>query len=1347
MAPAIRPDPFSEPQSQWPRCRWFPEMPSTGPTQGAERHAADTQKWQAHPWLARALSTTILLAPVVAAIVFTWGAGRWFPPERFGIGRWPWMGLVFIAANLILFVFGKLFRRLTPLVGLMRLSLIFPDQAPSRAKATLRSSNSRKLLRQIEEDRAAGKSGEEVLNGDTLVDLLTRLNEHDRLTRGHSERVRAYSELIGTELKLSDDDMNKLRWSALLHDVGKLTVDPEILNKDGRPTDEEWAKLKEHPAAGGHILEPLRPWLGDWIHAADQHHMRWDGNGYPSGLAGNEITLAGRIVAVADAYDVMTSARSYKKPLDPEVARTELTACAGSQFDPDMVRAFLNIGLGRLRAVAGPLAWLSNALGVAQVPVPATTGIATAASTVAGGVATAVVATATGLLPTPAPEPTPPELIAFEEPATPAFSLVAGSVEVSGSEDQAMVVTLSASGATAETVVTMRVGAPALGAVGDVSETTISPEGLASATVEYRPPIDYFGEDGFSYEACDSYDRCSAGSVRLDIEGVNDAPRPRGDRASVAAGQSVVIDVVANDADAEPGDLIVTEAAVPDGTVVIDGNTLVYTPDPETSGEVVISYVVVDAEGLSAAATVVVDVEAAPEPTPTPEPEVPAPLPVPTATPAPAPTPTVPPVATPTPTPEPPPDLAPLAAADQATIDEDTVASVDVLANDRDPEGQPLTITGVSEALNGTAAIVDGRISYQPAADQHGTELLTYTVSDGTSPDVAGSLTIVVNPINDRPVIEPLAFTVAEGTAPGTVLQRVTSSDVDGDALAHQITAGDPTGRFTIDAAGDITLAAPVDRENQASHTLTVTVSDGTLTAAASITVTVSDVDEPPTAGADVGATDEDQQTTIDIGANDADPEGLALTWQVPAVSNAGAALSEVGGVVTYVPKLDHNGVDTFTYVAVDPAGNPTDTTTVTVTVASVNDAPVANDDIGLGFATLEDVPIDTASVVANDTDVDHPVTGSSVELVTQPARGTAVDLGDGRIRYTPNPGVSGTDTFTYRIKDADNTPSAPATVTITVNAVNDDPVLTDPGNQQAAVGLAFSLPASATDPDNDDLTFTASGLPPGFSVDPDTGAITGTPAQGTEGTYGVQLTVTDDGTPTGSDAATFTIEVVTWQLAAASSEVMMTEVLYLGTLNPITEFVEILNAGTTPVDITGWRVTDHNIRVGGSDDLDYTIPATDQTGSPSTLAPGERAVVWVAASQSNLPPLTGLGLEYVVDDTGAKLGNDGDSLWIVDGEGRLVDFMAYKNGGGDTPPPAALGQWNNTHQGDLDVGFSFGLSLALSTDGVDGNTAACWEPTNSEVADDGRCPGVGDTDDNDGIGYLTTSVGRPNDT
>ena len=200
-----------------------------------------------------------------------------------------------------------------------------------------------------------------------MLDLVAALSIHDRTTRGHSERVRAYSRMIGEEMGLSDIELDRLQWAGLLHDVGKLLIPAAILNKPGTLTAEEYEEVCLHPEYGRGMVTPLIPWLGDSARAVWEHHERWDGHGYPAGLAGHDIALAARIVAVADVFDVMTSARSYKTPVSAADARTELARCAGGQFDETIVRAFLNISIGRLRLLIGPLSWLSQTPAVPDV--------------------------------------------------------------------------------------------------------------------------------------------------------------------------------------------------------------------------------------------------------------------------------------------------------------------------------------------------------------------------------------------------------------------------------------------------------------------------------------------------------------------------------------------------------------------------------------------------------------------------------------------------------------------------------------------------------------------------------------------------------------------------------------------------------------------------------------------------------------------------------------------------------------------------------------------------------------------------------------------------------------------
>jgi hypothetical protein len=271
-----------------------------------------------------------------------------------------WIGGVVAVAQIVLRIADRGVRRLLPLPALLKCSLVFPDEAPQRFKTALRSGNVERMRRTVEKTAADGLPTHVGDALRTALEMVAELNRHDRGTRGHSERVRAFTDLLATEIGLEKEYRDRLRWGALLHDMGKLSVPAEILNKAGRPTAEEWAILQGHPGEGARILAPLAEWLGDAVHAAGQHHERWDGGGYPKGLSGEEIALSARIVAVADAFAVMTAARAYKKPLSLAVAREELTKGAGTQFDPAVVRAMLTVSVGHTTRLGGIAASLAN---------------------------------------------------------------------------------------------------------------------------------------------------------------------------------------------------------------------------------------------------------------------------------------------------------------------------------------------------------------------------------------------------------------------------------------------------------------------------------------------------------------------------------------------------------------------------------------------------------------------------------------------------------------------------------------------------------------------------------------------------------------------------------------------------------------------------------------------------------------------------------------------------------------------------------------------------------------------------------------------------------------------------
>jgi len=172
----------------------------------------------------------------------------------------------------------------------------------------------------------------------TIQSLARTIDKMDRYTSGHSERVARYAVNLAKWLGLDEAQIEIVRHSALMHDIGKIGCVMN-LNKAGKLTQSEYEVFKRHPAYGREILDPIK-FLGPVIPGVHLHHERWDGRGYPIGLAGKDIPLIARIISVADTYDAMTSDRAYRRALPHEVTVSEIVRCSGTQFDPDIAGTF-----------------------------------------------------------------------------------------------------------------------------------------------------------------------------------------------------------------------------------------------------------------------------------------------------------------------------------------------------------------------------------------------------------------------------------------------------------------------------------------------------------------------------------------------------------------------------------------------------------------------------------------------------------------------------------------------------------------------------------------------------------------------------------------------------------------------------------------------------------------------------------------------------------------------------------------------------------------------------------------------------------------------------------------------
>lgn len=216
------------------------------------------------------------------------------------------------------------------------------EQLPLFIEAAVKSINQMKTIKSINEELLQSKNKLEKAYLESVETLRYTVEAKDNYTKGHSDRVSAYSVLIGKSLGLPQSDIETLRIGGLFHDIGKIGISDSILLKNGKLTNEEYDEIKRHPIIGKNILSNAEI-FGDIIPIVLYHHERYDGNGYPYGLSDKDIPFLARIVAVADAFDAMTSRRSYRDELDLNYVKEELRAKTGTQFDPIVTATFLNI--------------------------------------------------------------------------------------------------------------------------------------------------------------------------------------------------------------------------------------------------------------------------------------------------------------------------------------------------------------------------------------------------------------------------------------------------------------------------------------------------------------------------------------------------------------------------------------------------------------------------------------------------------------------------------------------------------------------------------------------------------------------------------------------------------------------------------------------------------------------------------------------------------------------------------------------------------------------------------------------------------------------------------------------
>ena len=470
------------------------------------------------------------------------------------------------------------------------------------------------------------------------------------------------------------------------------------------------------------------------------------------------------------------------------------------------------------------------------------------------------------------------------------------------------------------------------------------------------------------------------------IQGMGNTPPVAQDDEYTVAQDSVdtLLEVLANDSDADSDPLTISAVDDPDhGTVVNQGTQLLYTPEAGYTGEDSFEYTVSDGQGGTDVGMVTITVAAG--------------------------------------------NIPPVAQDDEYTLAQDSVDNpLDVLANDSDADGDPLTISAVDDPLHGSVVNQGTELLYTPEAGYTGEDSFEYTVSDGQGGTDIGMVTITVAAGNIPPVAQDDEFTVAQDSADNPLDVLANDSDADSDPLT--ISAVDDPDHGTVVNQGTQLLYTP-EAWYVGEDSFEYTVSDGQGgTDVGMVTITVAAGNIPPVAQDDEYTLAQDSaDNPLDVLANDSDADSDPLTISAVDDPDHGTVVNQ-GTQLLYTPEARYVGEDSFEYTVSDGQGG-TDVGMVTITVAAGNIPPVAQDDEYTLALDSVDNPLD---VLANDSDANSdPLTISAVD---DPDHGTVVNQGT-QLLYTPDPGYTGEDSFEYTVSDGLGSFDT-AAVTITVTKV-----------------------------------------------------------------------------------------------------------------------------------------------------------------------------------------------------------------------------------------------------------------------------------------------------------------------
>ncbi len=412
----------------------------------------------------------------------------------------------------------------------------------------------------------------------------------------------------------------------------------------------------------------------------------------------------------------------------------------------------------------------------------------------------------------------------------------------------------------------------------------------------------------------------------------------------------------------------------------------------------------------------------------------------------------------------------PTAIDDVGSADEGATGNIDLASNDTDPDDgvDPSQIVITSLPVYGIVQVVgDGTVDYTHDGSETIADSFAYTIDDFSgAPSNAATVAVTIDPVNDAPVANDDAGFVDEGLAATFDLSGNDTDDDDGiDPTGIVIAVPPANGAVVIN--GDGTVDYLHDGSETVVDAFAYTISDlsGAVSNVAVVDVTIGAVNNAPTAVDDNGLTIEGGGVTVDLAANDIDPDdGIDVTSiSIITPPTNGALVDNGDGSFDYTHNGSETSVDVFSYTIDDLSGLTSNIATVTINISPVNSPPIANDDA----ANLDEGALEIIDVAANDTDLDSSLNLASIQVVTPPINGTYVVNGDGTVSYTHDDSNSVLDSFTYTIEDAFGALSNQATVSLTINSVNDAPVANDDfGNVDEGSATNVNLAINDTDVD-----------------------------------------------------------------------------------------------------------------------------------------------------------------------------------------------------------------------------------------------------------------------------------------